>query len=168
MSQETLTAINDLQPIAKRLREREEQIESGKKHLYEHISELTGLAYEQGRDLITAKTKTGKTVRFSEWLHIHVPNLPIEQATKYERVATEQLHDPRQCIFAFIPAADAGNRLPVRAKPSAWELGWGYAHRLLTLTSLKPIDGWPDKQRECLATELQPIAKALWPEKFSV
>ncbi len=166
MSQETLAAINDLQPIAKRLREREEQIEAGKTNLYAKIGELTELAYEQGRDLLLAKTKTGKAVKFSEWLHIHVPNLGAQQASKYERVAVEQLTDPRQCIFAFLPPGDEARDLPTRSKPAPWEVGWGYASRLISLTKTKPIADWPSQQREYLATELEPLAKTLWPEKF--
>ena len=166
MSQETLTAINDLQPIAKRLREREEQIEAGKRNLFERISDLTELAYEQGRDLILAKTKTGKVLKFSEWLRIHVPNLHAQQAAKYERVATEQLTDPRQCIFAFLPAEEGNRDLPARMKPKPWELGWGYMHKLSSIIKTKLLLDWPSQQREYLAQELEPVARELWPERF--
>jgi len=167
MSQDTLAAINDLQPIAHRLRDRQEQIDKGKQHLCENIAELTSLAYEQGRDIILAKTKTGKTIKFSEWLHIHVPTLQLSQAGKYERVATEQLTDPRQCIFAFLPEADVKKLLPARCKPAPWEVGWGFAHRLHSLAAATPICDWPTQQRDYLAQELEPLARELWPARFA-
>ena len=158
-------AINDLQPIARRLREREEVIAAKKRAVFEHIGELTGLAAEQGQDLLLAKTKLGKHLRWSEWLGAHVPNLPEQQASKYERIATEQLRDPRQCVFAFLPPIEK-DITPARTPPKVWERVWGFVHKVQSALRDAPLEKWPENQVEQTKREIEPVAKALWPEKF--
>lgn len=158
-----LPALTDLAPIAQRLRNREEEITAGKRNMMDNISTLVSLATEQGRDLVLAKTKLGKHLRWSEWLKAQVPNLPEAQAAKYERIATEQLTDARQAVFAFLPAPDR-DATPERMKPEVWETAWGFAAKLTKLTRDKPIAEWPDEQKEGLWDVLRPIVAELRPD----
>lgn len=150
-----------MQPIAARLREREEQIAAGKRSMMQNMTDLVVLAGDQGRDILLAKTKLGKALRWSDWLGSHVPNLPESQAAKYERVATEQLTDPRQCVFAFLPPAEHEPKAE-RLKPAVWERSWGLASRLT-----KVVDGAPDTMLNKVRTCLEPMARRLWPDKFA-
>ena len=160
-------AINDLQPIAARMRSREEDITSKKSDLFGLLGELTALAVEQGQDVILARTKLNNVLRWSEWLQAHVPNLPEQQAAKYVRLATEQLRHPREVVFAFVPQVEAEQK-EQRTSPKPWEMVWGYIHKLKTKLKDEPMRDWPAAQRDLTRTELEPIAKELWPENFNV
>ena len=156
----TLAQINDLQPIAKRLREREEQITSKKKSMLANIGELIAFASDQGQDIILAKTKLGKALKWGDWLTAHVPNMDELQAAKYERVATEQLNDPRQCVFAFLPPSDNSSSTALevqRIKPAAWEIAAGCIYKFMRI----PIEGWPHEQLENTRGELKSAVERL-------
>ncbi len=162
----TLQTVKELTPIAKTLREREEQITSIKRDVISRMSEGLGLMADQGRDLLLAKTKLGKTFRWSEWLKANVPNLPETTASKYERIATEQLADPRQCVFAFLPAPEKQGATEQRDTPSPWESVYKHAWSMRKVIRDNPPDQWPQEQRTLAAKELEPLAKVLWPDKF--
>lgn len=160
-----LANINDLQPIAQRMRERQESIEADKRDVFGRIANLIGLAAEQGQDCLLAKTKLGKHLRWSDWLRAHVPQLSEDDAAKYERISTEQLVDPRQCVFAFLPPAERKaieQRLP--AKP--FEVVCGCITKLKSTLRDEPIDQWPQDRLEIARGELEPVVKVLWPNRF--
>lgn len=165
---ETLAAVTELQPIARRMRDRQEQINRDKSNVYEKIGDLIATAQEQGQDILTAKAKLGKKVKWSEWLHAHVPTLSEHDATKYERLTTEQLSDPRQCMFAFLPAADRQADVEVeRIKPNAKEFIWRKISTLRNAIKTFNISAWEQHEIELTKKELEPVARALWPEKFN-
>ena len=135
-----LQTINELAPIASRLREREEQISALKRDMWGNVASLVSTAGEQGRDLLLAKTKLAGGLRWSDWLSAHVPNLPEAQASKYERITTEQITDVRQAIFAFIPVSEQDK--PKRLPPAPWEPVFGLLGRL----SRVDVQEWPQDQ----------------------
>jgi hypothetical protein len=164
---ETLAALTELQPIARRMRERQEQIERDKSKVYDNIGNLIASAQEQGQDILTAKAKLGKKVKWSDWLHAHVPSLSEQDATKYERLTTEQLSDPRQCMFAFLPNAERKDDVEVeRTKPNAKEFIWRKISTLRNAIKTFDIGTWAAPDIELTKKELEPVARALWPEKF--
>lgn len=158
-----LKTANDLAPIAKQMRERQEQIEHDKTDVYARIGNLVALASEQGRDCLLAKVKLGKSMRWSDWLHAHVPNLSEHDAAKYERISTEQLSDPRQCVFAFLPERTDAQAKTERAKPSFFETVLSHTYKLEALAKVQPVDQWPQDQQEAARVRLRPIVAALWP-----
>jgi len=160
-----LAAINELAPLAKRMREREENIQRQRNKAVAEIGETVALIQEQGRDIVAAKAKLGKAVRWSEWLVNHVPTLPEALASRYERVATEQLTDPRQCVFAVLLPENREPK-PERIEPAAWETAWGYVHKLARVIRDEPFEKWPDAQVRATRAEIEPLAKKLWPERF--
>ena len=161
-----LASINELAPIAKRMRDREERILHQRNKAIAEIGETVALIQEQGRDIVMAKTKLGKALRWSEWLENHVPTLPEALAARYERVATEQLSDPRQCVFAFLPPAEREPK-PERTAPASWETAWGYVHKLTKVIRDEPITTWPAEQVAATRAEIEPLARLLWPERFA-
>src|SRR5262249_27623546 len=97
--------------------------------LWATIGDCIVLARDQGADCLTVKTKLrNQVVRFLEWLPAHVPNLPGDTAAKYERIANEQLTEPRECVFAFLPKKEVPKI--ERMKPSKKKLAWAAVHRL--------------------------------------
>ncbi len=159
---EQLAIINNLAPIAVELRERQDVIDSKLRQWHGITADLVLEASEQGRSIINAKHHLGGRLKWSDWLHAHVPNLSEDQAAKYERIATEQLRDPRQCVFAFLPPPE--HEHIERMKPALWELGWGYLSKFVRVAD--DFGKWPPQQVELARQELEPVAKRLWPERF--
>ena len=153
---EKLIVINELTPIAKRIRERQADIESGRHRVESDMCEVISAIQEQGRDIILAKSKLGKVVRWGEWLQAHVPQLSETIAAKYERVVNEQITSPRQCAFAFLPPSDPKPKSD-RAKPDAWEICWGFTNKLKRTIRDNPPKEWPKEQLESLRREIGEI-----------
>lgn len=163
---EVRITLHELEPIARALRERESQIDTQKRSFYTTLAALIALAGDQGRDLITAKSKLSQRgLTYSEWLEIHVASIPSQQAAKYERLATEQLSDPRQCVFAFLPPADRKpSEKAERTHPPVWERVWGLISRMNNVLKVEPLDRWDDHEIKSLRDSLYPIAVELWPQ----
>lgn len=163
-----LATINELQPIAKRLREREEQIGSKINNVRAHMGDALVLFAEQGRDIITVETKLAGHLSVPEWLKFHVPTLPIERARKYKRVATEQLNE-RQVAFLFYEEDQSQKQLEDTTKTATrkpWDFVWHKVHALtIQLDDFKP-ETWPAQQFELTRTELEPLMRKFFPEKF--
>lgn len=163
---ESLQLVKSLAPIAEALRSREEQISAIKQDVAGKMCDGLALMAEQGRDLLLAKTKLAGSFSFIEWLSLNVPNVPQKQASKYERIASEALNDPRQCAFAFFDPAQRSKSIPERTGPSPWESAFKHAHSMLKVIRDNPLKDWPEEQKQVAAKELEPLAKALWPDRF--
>jgi hypothetical protein len=162
----TTLAINtELKPIAAAMRSRQEQIEKDKRDVYGRIGSLVASAQEQGADVAMVKAKLSKNISFEDWLHAHVPNLTSQDAARYERIAHEQLTDPRQCIFAFLPPSEAKEK-DTRIPPSPREVVWAGAVKLMKAFELANIEEWDEREKDLTRKELEPMARTLWPNKF--
>ena len=161
-------AINtELKSIAETMRSRQESINRDKNNLYGRIASLIATAQEQGQDILTVKTKLGKASSFSDWLSAHVPTLSEKDAAKYERLTHEQLSDPRQCMFAFLPAPDKTQEETVgRTPPSEFEVTWGKTFNFVKAFRSVAVDDWTELQRENVRRELTPIMIKVWPDGF--
>lgn len=165
ISNNKLATISELQTLAREMRDGQELINDRKRDLLANMGELIALAAEQGQRCLLAKTKLHKTLRWSDWLQSHVPNLPEQEAAKYERISTEQITDVRQGLFAFLPPTEA-KKIEERTPPSKWEAAWGFVEKLKKAITAEPLDKWPKTQVELTKSQLEPVAKQLWPEKF--
>ena len=141
-----LQTINELAPIASRLRDREEQISALKRDMIGNLSELIGLAGEQGKDLIIAKTKLSGKMSFSDFLSCHTPTITEVQAKKYERITTEHVTGFRQAMFAFLDVDVDDTDKPKRLPPAQWESAIGLINRLSRVNVIE----WPE-DRVCEA-----------------
>lgn len=162
---ETLVINNELKPIAAAMRARQEQIEKDKRDVYGRIGSLVASAQEQGADVLLVKAKLSKNMAFEDWLHAHVPNLTIQDAAKYERITHEQLTDPRQCIFAFLPPSEAKEK-DTRIPPSPREIVWAGAVKLMKAFEFANVESWDEREKDLTRKELEPLVKTLWPERF--
>ena len=158
-----LAVIHELKDIALRMRERQEQIDAGVRQVHAGIGDLVQLASEQGRDCVLAKTKLGNHLRWSEWLHAHVPNLVESDADKFERLSREQITSVRQAAFAFLPAAERTKTEVPRIKAASWESAWSHVAKLRRIVE-RDIKTWPASQLAILRDEIEPLAHILWPD----
>jgi hypothetical protein len=163
----TTLAINtELKPVAAAMRARQEQIEKDKRDVYGRIGSLVASAQEQGAAVALVKAKLSKNISLEDWLHAHVPNLTAQDAAKYERIAHEQLTDPRQCMFAFLPPSEAKDK-ETRTPPSPREVVWAGAVKLMKAFELADIKSWDETEKDLTRRELEPMAKTLWPDRFA-
>lgn len=164
-----LSILTELQPIAKRMREREEQIIHGKTGVRNAMCEVLAIAVEQGQDITLIKAKLGKHATWEEWRQAHVPNLSSEDAAKCVRLSQE--HKERslgQWMFLFNDPAqhdtdDTTKRLP----PNEREVLWGRINKLNNTLRVIDIESWTDTDKDLTRKELEPTAKLLWPDRFN-
>ena len=166
---QNLSVMTELQPIAKRMREREEQIIHGKNNVRNSMCEVLTIAVEQGQDITLVKAKLGKHSTWDEWRAAHVPNLTHDDAAKCERLSKEnsQRH-LGQWMFIFTPPKevqeeDAIKRLP----PNEREVLWGRITKLNNTLATINLSEWTEQDKELTRHELEPTAKMLWPDRFS-
>ena len=166
---ENLSIMTELHPIAKRMREREEQIKHGKKLVLNHVCETVALGAEQGRDVTLVKSRLGKHSSWDEWRAAHVPNMSLDESLLYERMSKENAErNLGQFFFPFLPSnrtrlEDAVQRLP----PNAREVLWARIAKLNSALTTIDIEAWTEQDKELTRHELEPTAKLLWPERFA-
>lgn len=150
------------------MRDRQESIEGARAAVLQHMATLIHLGSLQGRDCLLSKTKLGKSLRWSEWLQAHIPNLSALDAAKYQRITEEQLEDPRQCFFAFFdttPRRVIESDIP-RQRPEPYERAWGLLRKVGKLITDDSLDEWPAEMVNATREEMEPTARALWPDRF--
>jgi hypothetical protein len=163
---QNLSVMTELQPIAKRMREREELINCGKLRVRSEMCDVLAIAVEQGQDITLVKAKLGKHSTWDEWRAAHVPNLTHDDACKCERLSKENTErNLGQWMFIFNEhkqLADSVNRLP----PNEREVLWGRIAKLNSTFTTIDIEAWTEQDKELTRRELEPTARLLWPERF--
>lgn len=150
--------------IATEMRRTQAEIENRKAKWVEEITALASLAMEQGRMVAEARAAIDGAMSLEDWLRMNVPALTPTDAAKFERIAKEQLTDPRQCVFAFLPKPEAKQLEAPRTPPDFWESFFGVAERLRRATRDNPVAGWPTEQQDIARQRLEPIVRELWPD----
>lgn len=163
-----LSILTELQPIAKRMREREEIIIKGKRDVQANVCEVLGHAVEQGQDITLVKSKLGKGATLDQWLAVHVPTLPVDTAAKYVRLSHERKEqDAGQWMFLFVePQTKQLTETVTRVKPGEREVLWSRIVDLNKVIKASDVARWSEPDRELIRAELEPTAKLLWPERF--
>ena len=164
---ENLSIMTELHPIAKRMREREEQILAGKKNVRANMGEVLAIAVEQGKDATLIKAKLGKSATFADWCAAHVPNMSIEDSAKYVRLSQEWTERMAgQWMFLFQENEPRSINEPKRLPPNEREVLWGRIAKLNSALTTIDIEAWTEQDKELTRHELEPTAKLLWPERF--
>ena len=160
--------MTELQPIAKRMREREEQIIHGKKSVRTNMVEVLAIAVEQGKDATLIKAKLGKHSTWDEWRAVHVPNMSAEDAAKYVRLSQEWSERMSgQWMFLFNEAQPHESHEPKRLPPNDREILWGRITKLNNTLATINLSEWTEQDKELTRHELEPTARLLWPERFN-
>jgi hypothetical protein len=162
-----LSIMTELQPIAKRMREREEQIIHGKNGVRNAMCEVLAIAVEQGQDITLVKAKLGKHSTWDEWRAAHVPNLSAEDASKCERLSKENTERSLgQWMFIFNAPKEVAEDGVKRLPPNEREVLWGRIAGLNKVIHTIDIEAWTETDKELTRHELEPTARLLWPKRF--
>jgi len=168
MTNTNAIAINRAKPLFHEAAEKHECIVHRHKQWAEITGELLNEAAGIGRLLEAARLALHDVdVNYDDVLASHAPNISPKQARKYIAHSKGQI-DPRQLTMAFI-AID--RQLPeesetTRAKAAQWEITWGYAKKLTASLRTQDLATWMDVQLKALRSDLEPVARKLWPDRF--
>jgi hypothetical protein len=165
-----------LAALTRRIRERENDLADFKREILGRCGEYMAEVLLQGQDLLKAKAQ----VPHGQWLpwlanHAHVSQ---QSASDYMRLASNH-----QRAGDFIEAGSIRKSLELlRLLPDAsGQVGSGTAtkeslpayldglyrvSKVIKFCNLHPVTEWPEEGRENLREKLQPIAEALWPDRF--
>jgi len=163
----SLQVITELQPIARRMRERQEEINRGKRDAFARMGDVIASVFEQGQDITLAESKLGKAMTLDDWLSGHCPALNSTEAKRYQRVSKERL-TVEQCRFLFTDFnADVKQiETPQRIPPNPRESLWGKIAKLGSAFKAIDLSAWSKTEIDLTRAELEPVAKKLWPERF--
>jgi hypothetical protein len=172
------SAATRLATLGRKVRDREETIGQLKDQFLARGHEYLAEVILQGADLLAAKELAGHG-HFGDWLREHFP-ASDRTARTYMRLASnrqrasdlagsasslEEADSIRQALALILPPPDNGEPGTARSWPVFIE-AVARITKWVKYVQKEPIDRWPEPNRDRLKTELEPIAKHLWPDRF--
>ncbi len=163
----------DLRTIAKEINEREAAIEQLKTAAVGKAGEAVTEALLQGQSLIKAQ-KSMPHGYWEGWLKSHCPGISQRTAQVYMRLAKAQhaadlsgAESLREAMRLLAPIGTAAKD-PKTQWPVFME-GLNRIHGFVKFLKSDghSVDAWPDEGKEKLRTDLEPVARVLWPERFA-
>lgn len=126
-----------------------------------------------GKSLLIAKA-TVRHGEFMDWLSSNCPTLSYDQAAKYMVVARnwesvaalEESTTMREALLLCSGERTKTNGSHREPWPAYLE-GVRRITRVMEFVEKHPVTDWPDEGRDELKIQLEPVARALWPEKFT-
>jgi hypothetical protein len=105
-----------------------------------------------------------------EWIENSVAGMDVELAKRCVKVFRREITDPRQMLLTIaLPQTTDEQQHAARPKieEDAWVIAARGVQKMITAARAVAIDEWPERQRCILRSSLEPVAKALWPERFT-
>lgn len=154
--------------LAEDIERREGQLTAIKSELHAMAKDAVKLAIAQGRDLERARGMVPRDL-WDDWLSRHCPMAAVS-ATRWMRLAA----NPPDLAQPEFPAIRETLGYLIERRELKEQTSWpDYLHgiaraaKLLNFVRSHPLKGWPDEGREQLKEDLLPVAKELWPDRFS-
>lgn len=168
-----------LASLARQIRDRELTIQQAKDTTIKSANTWMCEVILQGADLLKVKASLPHG-EFTEWLRIHCPFFSHRTAQNYMRVAinfgsnTQRAADLDEVVSlrtALALCAHSENDLD-NAKSAKVKWSWKLevltrCARLRDMVIKHPVDEMPTETCAKLREDLEPIARALWPDKFA-
>lgn len=160
-----------LAKIAKRINEREENIQALKSRAVGAVNESLCEALFQGQDLLELKAKVAHG-NWQNWLRANCPKLSLRTAQRYMALAAKapeigslQEADSLRAALALCELEGAKQGQSPKQWPAYIE-ATSRLNKLAGYLERNPLDAWPSEGIDKFRAELQPIAERLWPDKF--
>ena len=169
----TKTDEHNLHELAKAICERERTLLEFKDKAFSFASQAVAEALLQGQQLLKAKEIVPHGV-WLEWLRANCPNVHERMAQRYMSLALnptrvsdlERASSLRAALTLLCePQENGGVHSPKQSWPEYLEGLYRFGKVLKFVTS-HPIDRWPDEGRDKLRSDLEPVARSLWPERW--
>lgn len=162
----------ELHQIAREINEREKVIESLKGKTESMASQAVNEAILQGRSLAKAKARVPHG-DWSGWLAIQCPLISDRTARRYMALAAKWPHvadlKEAESLRAALALCDMEGVSPNQnpAKQTSEDMRTlDLFTRATKYISDHPLDRYPPTTLDEIRRELEPTAKALWPERF--
>lgn len=162
-----------LNDLARRINQRESQIEVLKKQTIDQANAAICEALLQGKDLLAAKAMC-KHGEWLDWISAHCPALSVSTINRYMRVATmystkKELIAAESLRAALLLCTEDKPGSEGTQQPRTWppfQEGMGKAWKFVEYVKRHPLGQWPGDTVAALREDLEPVAKELWPERF--
>jgi hypothetical protein len=105
-----------------------------------------------------------------EWIDNSVAGMDSALARRCVKVFRREITDPRQMLLTIaLPQTCEDEQHAARAKieEDAWVIAARGVQKMIAAARSVAIDEWPERQRSILRSSLEPVAKALWPDRFA-
>ncbi len=161
----------DLSALSRRIRQRQEAIDSLERHTADQAAAWLREIIIQGQDLLRAKAER-KHGDWQDWLAANCPKTSYIKATRYMRVASnasrfkdlDNIQSLRQAL-ALCDSTEPEQDRPAKRWPMYLE-AITRVSKFIGYVQRCPITQWPETGRAKLRKELEPVAVELWPERF--
>ena len=164
-----------LTKFARELNDREEVIALTQGQACAKTSEWLCEVALQGQTLLKVKGLL-KHGDFQHWMTAHCPLIPHRTARKYMRVAAnwstgskvQGAKDLKEALQLCMDN-DEGDSEPTPPTPKSWPPfleAIGRFGKFADYVERNPVSNWPLEGKDKLKEKLEPIAAALWPDKF--
>jgi hypothetical protein len=152
-----------LDALAREINQREETIATFRGQVVERLNQAGAEIILQGQALLRAKAELPHGM-WMDWLRSHCPKVAIRNAERYmHRAANPCLRDLYHLLCA---GEEEPKKQPEQRAWPAYIEAIGRASKFIGYVSRFPIEQWPDEGRDRLRSEMEPVAKALWPERW--
>ncbi len=165
-----------LTKLAREINDREEVITATQSQAFDRTSAWLCEIALQGQTLLKVKELL-KHGDFIPWIAAHCPLVSDRQARKYMRVAAnwssgakvEGAKNLREAL-QLCAGNEEGESGEARSQAKSWPPfleAIGRFGKFATYIERNPLLNWPLEGREKLREKMEPIAMALWPDKFA-
>jgi hypothetical protein len=161
----------DIMHLVRRINAREDSIQEKRTDTVARINGMLCEVLLQGQDLILLKARV-QYGTFENTVTLHCPKVGLRQAQRYMLLASKAPDldglDETKSLRQALALCDT----PVEQdkKPKKWPPFLEAVSKLSKLcgyVKTNPIANWPDDGRAKFRSELEPIARELWPERFN-
>ncbi|HEV2210837.1 MAG TPA: hypothetical protein VG167_18850 [Verrucomicrobiae bacterium] len=160
-----------LQALSRRINDREDAIQVLRKRTVQSANDTLCEVLLQGQDLIEAKARCAHGL-WLPWLRANCPKVSDRSAQRYMALAARapelaQLKEAEslRAALALCDLEGETERQEPRRWPS-WQEAILRVSKLRGYVEKNPITHWPAEGVEKFRQEFEPIARAIWPERF--
>jgi hypothetical protein len=164
--------MNDLTILARRINEREKDIEALRKLAIEKVNDTLREVLLQGQDLIEMKSRC----RHGTWLNqlrVTCPMVSERRAERYMALARSVANgasvDEAQSLRSLLAICGMEGE-EERQEPKRWPSyleAIGRLSKVVGYVTKFPVAQWPSEGVDKFREQLFPIARELWPDKFT-
>jgi hypothetical protein len=164
--------VPELVTLARRINSREETIQQLRRRTVGCVNETLCEVLLQGQDLLEMKARCRRG-DWTHWLRVNCPTVGLRSAQRYMALAAHGSGGELQEADSLRAALSLCNLEgeAEKTEPKRWP---AYQETILRISKLRgyvernPIKAWPKEGIEKAQEELEPIARELWPDKFTM
>jgi len=160
----------EVKSLIRRINDREDVIQALQQATLGKANDTLVEVLMQGQELLRLKASAPEQWDWPAYLAATCPKLNPLKAKVYMRVASNppRFSDPKQMLLLMCPTDEPKEQTERKVAPAWFAHLQDMTRWVKSVVKVAPVTAWPKEGVDELKTELLPIAKALWPERFTV